>query len=689
MRVGIVIVALVAVLPAGAAVAIPAIDPPSASDAVTSYPASFFDSIRPNTARDMVVALPGFALDGGGGARGFGAAGNVLIDGERPATKNDSLDEILNRIPATSVARIDLIRGGAPGIDMQGRTVIANVIRKSDNGLKLTTAIQGASLYNGKWDYGLRIEGTKRSGDTSFEGGMLLATGADDGTGGGPRTITNAAGVVTQHGLEHYFGDQGTDKFTAAVETPVLGGKLRVEGSYLRTPYFSLKDDALVTPPDNQVEVYRQDQDAGEIGLRYDRQMGARSSLEVYALQQLNRYALADDFWSTGDASTFTLGKRGGESILRGTWKFAARPDLSLEAGAEGDYNWQTSRTAETDQGAALFVPAANVLVREKRGEAFADATWRPKPTLTLELGARLEASQITSTGDVVSSDTYVFPKPRGVATWAPDANDQLQLRVEREVSQLDFADFAASGSLGSGVHAGNPQLTPPQDWVIEATYDRKFWGGGDISVAARRYWLTDAIDRAPFCGDAPVPGAPLTCNPADEFDAPANIGSGWREELTAALTLPTDKLGLKDGQFILRSTWRRSQVTDPSTHLPREISGLHPVDAEAHFTQALPKWNSRWGLDVYSAWRQTLYYFSEVDVQRLGYWADAYFEYKPRPDLGVKFEADNIATHGLEYIRQFYAPFRDVGGGELASVDNRSPRFGPEFSVRVRKTWG
>jgi len=207
--------------------------------------------------------------------------------------------------------------------------------------------------------------------------------------------------------------------------------------------------------------------------------------------------------------------------------------------------------------------------------------------------------------------------------------------------------------------------------------------------VAARRYWLTDAIDRAPFCADAAGAIVQPPCNPADEFDAPANIGSGSREELSAALTLPTDKLGVKGGQLIARATWRHSQVTDPSTHLPREISGLHPFDAELHFTQPLPRLQSHWGLDVYSAWRQTFYYFSEVDVQRLGIWASAYIEYQPRTDLAVKLEADNIATHGLEYIREFYDPFRDVGGGQLTSIENRSPRFGPELTFRVRKTFG
>ncbi|HLY78357.1 MAG TPA: TonB-dependent receptor, partial [Caulobacteraceae bacterium] len=220
--------------------AAPATQPTPAGDAITSYPPSFFTRLRPNTALDMVNALPGFTLDTGGGGRGFaGAAGNVLIDGERPATKNDALDQLLQRISASSVARIDVIRGGAPGIDMQGKTVIANVIRKADNGLKLTTAWQETALYNGKFDYDLRLEGSKRSGDTLFEGGMLVGNNADDGTGDGPRTITDAAGVVTRSGLEHFFGEQGIDKFTAAVETPVLGGKVRVEGSYVHSPYVS------------------------------------------------------------------------------------------------------------------------------------------------------------------------------------------------------------------------------------------------------------------------------------------------------------------------------------------------------------------------------------------------------------------------------------------------------------------
>ncbi|MFL6689127.1 MAG: TonB-dependent receptor plug domain-containing protein [Alphaproteobacteria bacterium] len=98
---------------------------------VLTYPASFFEEARPNTAYDMIARLPGFVFNNGNTARGFGGtAGNVLIDGQRPTSKTDDLQSVLTRMPAADVERIDLVRGGAPGIDMQGQAVVANVIRK-------------------------------------------------------------------------------------------------------------------------------------------------------------------------------------------------------------------------------------------------------------------------------------------------------------------------------------------------------------------------------------------------------------------------------------------------------------------------------------------------------------------------------------------------------------------------------
>ena len=92
------------------------------SSRVTAYAASFFANAQPYSAFDMLTLLPGYTFsEADADIRGFvGAAGNVLIDGNRPASKHESLETILRRIPANAVSRVELIRPGAPGIDMQG-----------------------------------------------------------------------------------------------------------------------------------------------------------------------------------------------------------------------------------------------------------------------------------------------------------------------------------------------------------------------------------------------------------------------------------------------------------------------------------------------------------------------------------------------------------------------------------------
>ena len=75
--------------------------------AVLSYRPDFFAAFQPANASEMIDRVPGFILDDGADVRGYeGSAGNVLIDGERPATKSEDLEQVLRRIPASRVERI-------------------------------------------------------------------------------------------------------------------------------------------------------------------------------------------------------------------------------------------------------------------------------------------------------------------------------------------------------------------------------------------------------------------------------------------------------------------------------------------------------------------------------------------------------------------------------------------------------
>ena len=123
----------------------------------------------------MVNRVPGFSVNDGDGARGFeGAVGNILINGARPASKNDTGSNVLGRTVATQVERIELVRGGAPGIDMQGYSVVANVILKTTSSREhVLTA--NANLFEGGQDlFGGTYQFTAREGDRTW--GVTWAT---------------------------------------------------------------------------------------------------------------------------------------------------------------------------------------------------------------------------------------------------------------------------------------------------------------------------------------------------------------------------------------------------------------------------------------------------------------------------------------------------------------------------------
>ncbi len=198
---------------------------PAGAAGVISYPPAFFTASQPSTALDMVSRLPGFTVDTGDSVRGFeGAAGNVLIDGQRPTTKTDDLEEILRRIPAGQVVRIDLIRGGAPGIDMQGKSVLANVVKQQGGGFRGVVALSNSFIYDGRTMSGVRLELSGDRAGRAWEASARYGTGVDDGAGEGRRVRSGPAGepiIISDVDSE---GDTRQTTLTGAYATPLLGG---------------------------------------------------------------------------------------------------------------------------------------------------------------------------------------------------------------------------------------------------------------------------------------------------------------------------------------------------------------------------------------------------------------------------------------------------------------------------------
>jgi hypothetical protein len=640
---------------------------------VLVFTPDFFAAQRPNTALDMVNRVPGFSIDNGSGARGFeGAVGNVLINNNRPASKNDSGSNVLGRTLANQVERIELIRGGAPGIDMQGYSVVVNVILKTTDS-RQSILTWNAMLFEGGHDiYGGSYQFTQNKGDRSWGVTLSDGMGSSDSNGVGRSIRRNGAGDVIRDERFENDGWGGGQSIRGNYTGPVFGGKLEGTARYGLNDYQNWTE--LSSPTSLRRSDYAEDGDSGELGLTWTRTLNPRWTLETRLIHEFSSFdsvsgsnetlngtaAPEQQFKSNGDSS---------ESILRALVRHERSPALTIEAGAEIAYNMLDVNQAFTIGGVGVPLPSASVKVEETRGEAFSKATWRINPKLTLEGGVRLEASTISQSGDADQEKSFFFAKPRLLATWTPMANNQLRFRFERELGQLDFGDFAASAELSDGtVFGGNVDLEPEQRWISELSYERRFWGEGVVSIGYRHDRIIDVIDRLP------LPGG---------LSATGNIGDGTLNQLSLNVVVPLDKVGISGARFTFQNDWNKTSVTDPTTGEDRRISGVRPSQANVGFQQDITSWKTQWGINWLPRLGQATYDPDQTFAWRGADYLEAFVEYKPSPTLSLRAQLN--LWDDFTQQRTVYATRnpRTVAFVEERSIDPRT-----FVSLRVRKTF-
>lgn len=646
----------------------------AAQQGVLVFAPDFFADQRPNTALDMVERVPGFSIVDGDGSRGFeGSVGNVLVNGARPASKNDTGSAVLSRTLAAQVERIELIRGGAPGIDMQGFAVVVNVITRTESSRQSILTLDAALFDGGRDLYGGSYQFTAKDGDTNW--GVTLSDGRSmsDANGVGPVIRRDANGAIIRQ--EDYYNDQygGGSAVRGNYATPFMGGKIDLTARYGVNDYHSL--DLQTAPTVGRENLYDNDGSSGEFGAVYTRPLSTRLNLETRFIHQFEsfegvstartRIGAIDSpeqrFVGEGDAS---------ETILRGTLRFERSTALTFESGGEMAYNMLDTRQAFTVGGVAVVLPSASVMVEELRGEVFGKGTWRPRPDLTLEAGLRLEASTITQSGDAEQEKSFFFAKPRFQATWTPRPNNQLRFRFERELGQLDFGDFAASSDLtDENVLGGNADLEPEQRWITELTYERRFWEDGIISIGVRHDEIIDAIDVIPLDMG---------------LSAVGNIGDGTLDQLVLNILVPMDRVGFTGGRLGFRNTWNHTEVTDPTTGEIRPISQLRPSQPVFTIAQDITSWKFQWGGAYIASLQQVGYGPDQTSGFRGADYFEVWAEYKPTPTLSLRAQL-NI-WDDFEVERTVYAdrtPARPIAYVENRYIDPRT-----FVSLQLKKTF-
>jgi hypothetical protein len=641
------------------------------ADGRTVYQAAYFAQFAPSNALQMVQRVPGFTLElGDQEVRGFGqAAGNVVINGQRPSSKSDTLETILARIPASRVARVEVGPGDLFGSEFAGKAQVVNVVTTAAGGLAGTFNGTVRRTYTGRVEPDVTVSALLRRGKSSFNasaGYQAIPTTEE----GFDRITALPGGALVEYrekvnriadrtafvsgAWEHNGGDNRTahlnfrlsqNWFTLAQTNDVfpVGGTVRddrLTQDYDRRNY-ELGGD--VTRPLWRGGIKL-------IGLATRRQ---RRDVDT-SLNRVERKVIGGFIQDTDNVRD--------ERVLRLVWNRSDLGGWSFETGVEGVLNKLDSDVNFYRLGAGggqtrIDLPVDQAVVKEYRGEAFVNAGRALSKRLRMDLGLTYEASRLTVSGDAEAERVLKFLKPKATLDYRDDSGWRAQLSIARTVAQLNFDDFISSAELTNDrVNGGNADLVPQRAWEISATFEQPILGDGIVKVQAGYNRISLVQDRI------------LT---PQGFDAPGNLGDGRMLIVKSTIDAPLTRLGIKGGRLTLNSSLIDTSVEDPYTLRKRQFSGFNLYSADASFRQDLGKW--AYGATFFV--NAPTFFFRQDEIDRpFGRqpYVTAFVEYRPSPKTTVTFSLDNATDAPAFRSRTFFSP------------DRRNP-FADQYELRYR----
>lgn len=654
---------------------------PELVDGKRVFQPAFFEAERPQSALDMVNRIPGFGIDEGDDVRGFGAnAGNVLIDGARPTTKGQSLRDLLSRLPAPNVERIELLEGAAAGALAPGKTQVVNVVRKASAKSGGTYKVQ-ADLYSNGF---LRPE---------LETSYTLRRGAWNITAGAKHEVENYQNLTGYEGLRDAAGafleqgpndDRRRSKFTElslAVDGRLAGTKLSANASGFNADR-SRRWTAVATRTGATLP-YRVDEGL-ETGERTSWSAGADAERDILGwtakLAVLANSRDDSDLSRAGfnlvgaplEFSRFTADQTYSERIARATFKRAFGAH-QIETGGEFaltalDFSGEF---ALGDGSSFIVIPGAIAAteVEENRKEAFISDSWTISPKLTAEGILTGEWSTISQSGDAAKERSFFYAKPKLKLTWKPGGGWTVRGEVERYVGQLDFGAFADSASVGEGnQNNGNPELRPEQAWVGALTLEKRWGQRGVFNASLSREEYEDKLTLVPVGTDGIALG---------NLGEPATRW-GWNVSATVPLTMV-----LKGLEFSASARWRDSELLDPLTGRPRPFSGWNGNNLEVNLRHDIASKNLVWGLWF---WRGDHNFEFRRDQEfewgTNTFWG-GWVQTKAIKGISIEVGFEDPGGNTFNRVRRDYLP--DRRSGQLSGSQYRERSIDGKFYIEVK----
>ncbi len=651
----------------------------------TVYQAQFFVAFAPTTALELVRRVPGFQLqDIDQDVRGFGqAAGNVVINGERPSAKSDSLETILERIPAARVLRVEVGPGDGFGAEFAGKPQVLNLVLTEDAGIDGTGEVRFRRPFTGE----IRVDGKAsalvKRGKSTFN--VALDYNNDELTDYGFDLLTDQPGGQLIERRDKFNSNDDPEGNMSAGWSHDDGENRKAN---LNVRYalgrFQLWQSNLVTPTLGPVRNDSLKQDFKyhqfELGGDVTRPLGAGAIKLILLATRTTRdrgelalNQIQDDilggFSQQQDATE-------SESVARVFWSRPSTDSWALEVGGEAVLNRLDSEVdlfAIEPDGVKVPIelPLANATVREVRLEPYVNLGRKLGSGLRVDLGLTFERSRLTVSGDAEAERTLSYLKPKASVDWRT-SGWQLQAKAERTVNQLNFGDFISLAELTNDrVNGGNADLVPQSAWEFLFTAERPFLGTGVIRGELGMNFVQKVQDRVPV---------------EDGLDAPGNLGSGRMKIARLNIDAPLSQFGIPGGRAKMRLSVVDTEVDDPYTLQSRHFTGYTLWVLDVGFRQDLKRF--AWGFDTYSNSGSTQYRRNELDRNfRQNPFVEAFVEYRPDARTTLTFRAENLLDVKFYRERTFYQPDRSNPEPNLYEFRQRQNHI--TTSLTLKRTFG
>lgn len=524
----------------------------SEENASVTYPASYFAEFGAVSVNDMLNRIPGIALalDGnqvpsvGNSNRGLGAESQILINGKRMAGKSNETRAQLDRIPASQVSHIEIIRGTSGDLDVRNSGQLVNIVLLETQSTSSVSVEAGAAYYHdGTTDPIGSMSYSGQTGQLQYlisaavssayewqESSELsvLASGALNETRVFDRQREQTNYTMNSNVV---YQVSPTDRFSLNA----LYGESNPPATLLRT----ITD--LKTLP-QKILIEREDLPATannwEIGGDYEHTFDAGGKYKLLMIvNDKNNDSIRERFVSAGIGQPETKNlflatdSRYRERIIRTSYSWNLTEGQALELGFEGAQTIQnsalrfgsrTSAPASAAHGglSPVFVPNAVSQVEELRYEGFAVHNWQLNPRMSLESSLLYEVSEIAQSGDVNKTRDFDFVKPKLDFRFDMSRSFQLRVSAEKDVSQLSFADFSASVNAqdeDQDTMTGNPSLEQEQTWRYNLNLDYRL--PNDSGVLNSRLFYYDVRNSIGRIDISPNSNTLLSTN--------GNVGDG------------------------------------------------------------------------------------------------------------------------------------------------------------------